>query len=57
MKRTIIIALALLCVAGNSLEAKKKKTSVNPIAQGWYADPEGAVLDGKYGIFPTSSAP
>ncbi len=57
MKRTIIIILALLCVAGSTVEAKKKKTSGNPIAEGWYADPEGAVLDGKYWIFPTYSAP
>ncbi|MCR4591711.1 MAG: arabinan endo-1,5-alpha-L-arabinosidase, partial [Bacteroidaceae bacterium] len=44
-------------MAGNGAEARKKKTSGNPIAEGWYADPEGAVLGGKYWIFPTYSAP
>lgn len=29
----------------------------NPVIDGWYADPEGAVLDGRYWIFPTLSAP
>lgn len=33
------------------------RTSGNPVLDGWYADPEGAVLDGKYWIFPTWSAP
>ncbi len=32
-------------------------TSGNPVFDGWYADPEGAVLDGRYWIFPTTSAP
>ena len=29
----------------------------NPIAKGWYADPEGVVMDGRYWVFPTYSAP
>ncbi|MEZ5964242.1 MAG: glycoside hydrolase family 43 protein [Planctomycetota bacterium] len=29
----------------------------NPVLDGWYADPEAAVLDGRYWIFPTTSAP
>jgi len=29
--------------------------SGNPLFEGWYADPEVAVLDGKYWIFPTYS--
>ena len=57
MKRILIIALALCFFAGSDISARKKKTSGNPIAQGWYADPEGAVLDAKYWIFPTYSAP
>jgi beta-xylosidase len=55
MKHLIII-LSLCCIA-TTADAKKKKTSGNPIFPGWYADPEGAVLDGKYWIFPTYSAP
>ena len=30
--------------------------SGNPLFEGWYADPEVAVLDGQYWIFPTYSA-
>lgn len=29
----------------------------NPVIEGWYADPEGAVFNNKYWIFPTYSAP
>lgn len=29
----------------------------NPIFKGWYADPEGAIFENKYWIFPTYSAP
>ena len=32
-------------------------TSGNPIFPGWYADPEGIVLDDEYWIFPTFCAP
>jgi beta-xylosidase len=40
---------ALLAVA--SVAAAK-----NPIVEGWYADPEAAVFDGEYWVFPTTSA-
>lgn len=54
MRRIFILSLAFfLATAGEA----KKKTSGNPIFSGWYADPEGAVLDGQYWIFPTFSAP
>ncbi len=33
------------------------ETSGNPLFPGWYADPEGAVLQGRYWIYPTYSAP
>ncbi len=29
----------------------------NPIFPGWYADPEGVVIDGQFWIYPTYSAP
>lgn len=32
-------------------------TSGNPVFQGWYADPEGAVFNDEYWIYPTSSIP
>ena len=41
-----------------SEKAVNKETSIsgNPVLQGWYADPEGAILGSKYWIFPTYSA-
>ena len=41
----------------NLVKKFKKKRSGNPIFPGWYADPEGVVLDGKFWIYPTYSAP
>ncbi len=32
-----------------------RKTSGNPVFPGWYADPEGAVFDDEFWIFPTLS--
>lgn len=55
MKRLFLLLLAVLCLTSG--EAKKKKTSGNPIFPGWYADPEGVVMDGRYWVFPTYSAP
>ena len=58
MKKLFLLLLIPTCLlfAGHA-EAKKKKTSGNPIVQGWYADPEGTVMGGKYWVFPTYSAP
>ena len=33
-----------------------ERFSGNPVFEGWYADPEGVVLDGRYWIYPTFSA-
>lgn len=35
---------------------QQSKTSGNPVFPGWYADPEGAVFEGEYWIYPTYSA-
>ncbi len=43
----------MLCVA---LGMSAQKTSGNPVFEGWYADPEGAVFDKEYWIYPTYSA-
>ncbi len=45
--------LLMLCVA---LGMSAQKTSGNPVFEGWYADPEGAVFDKEYWIYPTYSA-
>ncbi|HVE61478.1 MAG TPA: family 43 glycosylhydrolase [Chitinophagaceae bacterium] len=38
-------------------QVTNKNFSGNPIFPGWYADPEGAVFDKTYWVFPTYSAP
>ncbi|MBR4104203.1 MAG: glycoside hydrolase family 43 protein, partial [Thermoguttaceae bacterium] len=62
MKKSTIWSAALCCVAalcavgtGFAQDADAKKTSGNPVFPGWYADPEVAMFDGKYWIFPTYS--
>ena len=53
------ILIFLACSGlGASLFAQQKpiKTSGNPIFQGWYADPEGAVFENKFWVYPTYSA-
>ena len=58
MKTTLIVCAAI-CMAF-CLNAQKKKiafTSGNPIFSGWYADPEGAIFNKEYWVFPTYSAP
>ncbi|MDQ6903473.1 MAG: glycoside hydrolase family 43 protein [Bacteroidota bacterium] len=37
-------------------ESKGKLTSGNPVFEGWYADPEGAIFNKEYWIYPTYSA-
>jgi len=34
----------------------QKNATGNPISEGWYADPEGMVLNNEYWVFPTYSA-
>lgn len=43
--------------APTSLSPRQIEKSGNPLFPGWYADPEGAVLQGRYWIYPTYSAP
>ncbi len=55
--QTTILSAALALLAAIPVQARNDgKTSGNPIFKGWYADPEGAVLDGQYWVFPTYSA-
>ena len=48
--------LALAVLTGCTSPETPPILSGNPIFPGWYADPEGAVLDGRYWVFPTYSA-
>ena len=55
--KTTILSAAFALLAAIPVQARNDgKTSGNPIFKGWYADPEGAVLDGQYWVFPTYSA-
>ncbi len=61
MNRNIFLSfLFTLLLSGCSpkmqQESKGKLTSGNPVFQGWYADPEGAIFNKEYWIYPTYSA-
>jgi beta-xylosidase len=49
-----LIFSVLLLAAGTAVYAQKQ--SGNPIFEGWYADPEGAVFNKEYWVYPTYSA-
>lgn len=51
------ILLTALMLAACSGSGDKSLMSGNPVFEGRYADPEGAVFDGQYWIYPTSSLP
>jgi beta-xylosidase len=54
MKRSLLFFIALFLTLGIHAQ---KTFSGNPVFPGWYADPEVAVFQKKYWIFPTYSAP
>src|SRR6201994_2660337 len=58
MKKTIYVlsALFLSYMASAQAQSPQQPTSGNPIFQGWYADPEAAIFDKTYWIYPTYSA-
>ena len=49
-----LIFSILLLAASATMTAQKQ--SGNPIFEGWYADPEGAVFNNEYWVYPTYSA-
>jgi beta-xylosidase len=58
MKRTLVLLLMLQTAALTyAQKPSPRKTSGNPIFPGWYADPEGAIFDKTYWVYPTYSAP
>ncbi|MGE9314692.1 glycoside hydrolase family 43 protein [Niabella sp. CJ426] len=54
MKRSLLFCTTLFLMVGIYAQ---KTTSGNPVFPGWYADPEVALFQKKYWIFPTYSAP
>jgi len=52
-------SLFLVALSGVScgFAQKKEITSGNPVFKGWYADPEAAIFNKSYWIYPTFSAP
>lgn len=60
MKHLSLPLLLSVFIISCSTDPKEKTaetpTSGNPLFEGWYADPEGAVLDNQYWIFPTYSS-
>jgi len=58
MKYVALLAMgvALGVLNGHGAEPSKERAG-NPVVEGWYADPEGAVFGQEYWIFPTYSAP
>ncbi|TFF40075.1 glycoside hydrolase family 43 protein [Mucilaginibacter psychrotolerans] len=58
MKRILITISLLSALApqfASAQKSAKKKTSGNPIAQGWYADPEATIFGKNYWVYPTYS--
>ena len=58
--RKIRLLLYLLLLLGSLIHAQnkiKQPSSGNPVFPGWYADPEGAIFNKTFWIYPTYSAP
>ena len=52
--KTFFTCICILCCLQLSAQTKM---SGNPVFKGWYADPEGAIFNHQYWIYPTYSAP
>jgi beta-xylosidase len=54
----VIFVSAIICagISGCAGREAPDSTAGNPVVDGWYADPEAAVFDDRYWIFPTYSA-
>ena len=57
--RNLLTMFLVFCAftGESTLTLGNEPTSGNPIFPGWYADPEVAILDGRYWVFPTRSLP
>ncbi|MBB6108475.1 Glycosyl hydrolases family 43 [Mucilaginibacter lappiensis] len=52
---SVLLGVTLLAPAIN-VYAQNKKTSGNPVVEGWYADPEAKIFNHQYWLYPTYSA-
>ena len=60
MKQLLVFILAgglFFSCAHHTRPNSTNVTSGNPVFPGWYADPEGAIFEKQYWIYPTYSAP
>ena len=55
--RPMKFLITLITLASSFLPAHSAEKGGNPIAEGWYADPEGIIFGDKYWVYPTYSAP
>src|SRR6476620_7089148 len=51
-KKILPSFILLFCICVSAI----KSSGQNPIAEGWYADPEGVIFKKQYWIYPTYSA-
>ncbi len=57
MKCTLLLTLFFSIITGcNRPVNTQPETSGNPIFEGWYADPEGAVFNDEFWVYPTYSS-
>ena len=52
---SVLLGVTLL-IPAVSAQAQNKKTSGNPVVEGWYADPEAKIFNHQYWLYPTYSA-
>jgi len=58
MKKILFVCTAfVISFFAGAQKNEIKQTSGNPLFPGWYADPEGAIFNNQYWIYPTFSAP
>jgi beta-xylosidase len=55
--KSILLVSMFVLTYGHTIAQQKTEYSGNPVIQGWNADPEAKIFEGKYWIYPTYSAP
>ena len=53
--KTLLAVWLMLSATADVCLAQRQAECNNPVFTGWYADPEGAVFEGRYWVFPTFS--